>query len=354
MAGVVNCNEFKLLGTGSGSVSLKSGANPTAHDRVFPSTQGAADTVMVNNGSGVMSDLTLNAFAAAITGAIVFAGRLQTDDTTDASNGTDGSLQTDGGLSVVKKAWIGTTLTVIGNVGIGTSNPGARLHAAFSSSGVDDTVPVAALQLQNLDSTVNNNVAIRFLESNGNAIAMVSALDMTHGSASVSVAGSLAFYTKQISIGGVAIERMRIDSSGKIGMGVAPLANMSAGDLVLEGGSLVLKERITPTADTNYGKLYTKTDNKVYFQDGAGTEHEFGMSTSAAQLDIDQSSVTGAVPVLLLDQADESEEMIEFTSTIGTGNAIEAVAAKSLTTTHFIKATITGVGTVYIPCGTIA
>jgi hypothetical protein len=46
-------------------------------------------------------------------------------------------------------------------------------------------------------------------------------------------------------------------------------------DLMLAGdGVLGLKETETPTADTNYGKLYTKNDNKLYFQDGAGTEHE--------------------------------------------------------------------------------
>jgi hypothetical protein len=45
-------------------------------------------------------------------------------------------------------------------------------------------------------------------------------------------------------------------------------------DLTLEGGTLCIKEITTPTADTNYGKIYTKTDNKIYFQDGAGTEHE--------------------------------------------------------------------------------
>jgi len=68
-------------------------------------------------------------------------------------------------------------------------------------------------------------------------------------------------------------EKMRIDASGKVGMGVAPLTNMAAGDLVLEGGSLVLNEITTPTADANYGKIYTKSDNKLYFQDGAGTEY---------------------------------------------------------------------------------
>ena len=48
----------------------------------------------------------------------------------------------------------------------------------------------------------------------------------------------------------------------------------SDGDFVLETGELTLKERATPSADTDYGKVYTKTDNKLYFQDGAGNEHE--------------------------------------------------------------------------------
>ena len=71
-------------------------------------------------------------------------------------------------------------------------------------------------------------------------------------------------------------------------------------------------------------------------------------------LDVQQDSATAAIPTLYLNQADVSEEMIEFTTTIGTGNAIEAIGAKTLTTTHFIKVTIPGGLTRYIPCGTIA
>jgi len=35
-----------------------------------------------------------------------------------------------------------------------------------------------------------------------------------------------------------------------------------------------LVEVSTPTAITDIGQVYTKTDNKLYFQDGAGVEHE--------------------------------------------------------------------------------
>ncbi len=79
-----------------------------------------------------------------------------------------------------------------------------------------------------------------------------------------------------------------------------------------------------------------------------------GTTSISAQLSIDQSGTTTAQPVLLLDQADVSEEMIEFVSTIGVGNAIEAIGAKTLTTTHFIKVTLPGSLTRYFPVGTIA
>ena len=79
-----------------------------------------------------------------------------------------------------------------------------------------------------------------------------------------------------------------------------------------------------------------------------------GTTAPTSKLHIDQLNASGALPVLTLDQGDVSEEMMEFLCTIGTGNAIEAVGGKSLTTTHFIKVTIQGGLTRYIPVGTIA
>jgi len=36
-------------------------------------------------------------------------------------------------------------------------------------------------------------------------------------------------------------------------------------------------ETSTPTAKTNYGAIYCKNDDKLYFQDGAGAEHEVSL-----------------------------------------------------------------------------
>jgi len=79
-----------------------------------------------------------------------------------------------------------------------------------------------------------------------------------------------------------------------------------------------------------------------------------GGAGTLSSLNIDQSSVSGAIPVLILGQADLSEEMIEFVTTIGVGNPVEAVGAKTFTLTHFVKCTIPGGLTRYLQLGTIA
>lgn len=95
-----------------------------------------------------------------------------------------------------------------------------------------------------------------------------------------------------------------------------------------------------------------KTDEITEYTAASGVTVE-GVVLKDGCISADQSSVSGAVPVLVLDQADVSEEMIEFVSTAGVGNAIEAVGGKTLTTTAFIKVTVNG-DTRYIPVGTIA
>ncbi len=44
-------------------------------------------------------------------------------------------------------------------------------------------------------------------------------------------------------------------------------------DVILQSGVLTLKETTTPTPLADHGKIYFKTDNALYAQDGAGAEH---------------------------------------------------------------------------------
>lgn len=48
---------------------------------------------------------------------------------------------------------------------------------------------------------------------------------------------------------------------------------VGASDVVTLEKEITVKEITTPTPVSGYGKIYTKSDNLLYFQDGAGVEH---------------------------------------------------------------------------------
>ena len=63
-------------------------------------------------------------------------------------------------------------------------------------------------------------------------------------------------------------------------------------------GQIIIPEITTPTAEASHGKIYTKTDNEFYFQDGAGTEHRIAVSDYAG---IFADGNAGATTILLVD-----------------------------------------------------
>lgn len=100
-------------------------------------------------------------------------------------------------------------------------------------------------------------------------------------------------------------------------------------------------------AINNYG-LYTLGATRSYL--GAASANQ----TPAAKLHLRQGETGESIPVLHLDQTDVSEPIIEYDTTIGVGNSIEAVGNKLLRITHFIKEKIPGGLIRYSPVGTIS
>lgn len=144
-----------------------------------------------------------------------------------------------------------------GNVGIGTSSPVVPLQIKSTS---------AIIVFEDSVSGINGRIG-----SGDGLVTGGGALDM----AIRTDAGNNILFA----VG--ATEMARINSSGSIGIGTSSLGNMAAGQMMLEGGVLAIKEITTPTADSEYGKWYTKTDNQPYFQDGAGTEKKIESGQNA-------------------------------------------------------------------------
>jgi len=166
------------------------------------------------------------------------------------------------------------------------------------------------------------------------------------GIGTVTPGTKLEIFGDNTATGGLRIKRGSVDLANYTDLvdygGVFYLNNTRATTVLASGRSTYLQ---------NIGSDGTRTNLVIL---GATGDIGIGLKNPTAQLHIDQASTSGAQPVLTLDQADVSEEMIEFITTIGVGNAIEAIGAKTLTATHFIKVTLPGGLTRYIPAGTIA
>ncbi|KKK88311.1 hypothetical protein LCGC14_2744430 [marine sediment metagenome] len=103
-----------------------------------------------------------------------------------------------------------------------------------------------------------------------------------------------------------------------------------SGQVTIETGPLYMKERATPTAKTNYGAIYTKTDNTLYFQDGAATEHKImSVGVDLGEMYINNNAVattieTAAVPIAL--RLFTTGDVDDWTFDAGSTGAITAFA----------------------------
>jgi hypothetical protein len=104
----------------------------------------SSETLTLNLGGSAAMQISGNSAQLA-----TFAGRIITDDTTEATSTTDGSLQTDGGLSVAKSAVIGDDLDLLSDSAI--LSLGAGKDATLTHDGTTG-LTIAATPIS-IDST---------------------------------------------------------------------------------------------------------------------------------------------------------------------------------------------------------
>ena len=147
------------------------------------------------------------------------------------------------------------------NVGIGTSSPSSILSTsgtdttAYSSSSVGGQDSLATLKIQNLTTSANSFASIDF-NTNNNRV--VNRIVSSHGSTTTD--GFLAFVTEG---SGTPAERMRIDSSGRLGIGTTSPSS----ELHIASASPVLTLQDTNSTEP----LLTYID----FKDSGGALHGY-------------------------------------------------------------------------------
>ncbi len=110
-------------------------------------------------------------------------------------------------------------------------------------------------------------------------------------------------------------------------------------DLILTNGVLFFKETTTPTPIADHGALYTKANNELFFQDGAGTEHLLhGDAFSNIWF---HNPVHAGSPVTVTISAQDAFTKIDSFSVVGNEDDLANVVG-SVSTNNLTLSTIAG------------
>jgi hypothetical protein len=231
-------------------------------------------------------------------------------------------------------------ITTSGNVGIGTTAPGGLLEIEKNQNAS------TYLKVTNTDATDGSSRA-RIALTGGTVVQEMQSIAGDGGYFGTTSNHPFNIYTNGNT-------RLTVLAAGNVGIGTtSPDARLSvAQNLSGIGVGTHFSSWYTP--GVSIGSIINAA---VSVADGGaaiplilqsnGGNVGIGTTAPTAKTHIDQSSTTGAIPVLTLDQADLSEEFIEFVGTVGAGNSIDTAAIG----TYYgkVRVTVAGVGYKYIP-----
>jgi hypothetical protein len=172
------------------------------------------------------------------------------------------------------------TINASGNVGIGTTSPGASLHINTSNADV--------LRVQNMTGGVGNKAGIDFVTYNGTGkVARIDAIDQGGYN------GDMAFYTDGDNVNNSnVVERMRITSAGNIGVGTA--APSVKFDVIGSGAAntdLRVNGRIQTGDASNFGGMWVSSTLPMFI--GQTNSNSLGLYNNGWRLIADNNGNVG-------------------------------------------------------------
>ena len=268
----VDLNGNELILDADADTSITSDTDDTIHIKIA----GADDFTFTANTLTAESGSTIAAQALTAT-TVTASGIVKTDDATDAPSTTDGSLQTDGGLSVVKDAVFGDDIKLLSDASVihfGANSEVTLTHSHDSgillkhTATADDKPINLVLQTGETDMAANDVIGkISFQapdEGTGTDAILISAAIQAKAEgdhSSSSNATSLEFMTGASE---AATAKVRITSAGHL----VPTA-----DDTYDLGSGSLQWRDIYTGDINLNNTKTR-DNEVDGTRGSWTIQE--------------------------------------------------------------------------------
>ena len=244
-----NSEVLRITESGSGDVTIKLETN-------------AKDLIFTDNGDAEGFRILDAAAGVNVAGAITAGGIIKTDDNTNATSTTDGSLQTDGGLSVVLDAIFGDDVSLLTDsavLNLGAGNDVSVTHDGTTGGTITGT-PMAYETLGGgaLANDTHGGVVIEFLAGESLAVGDWVYMSTVDGRVSKADSNDTADDGHYPAIG------VAVSAQGSAGSAVKVLthgvyndSNGFGGDLT-EGKQLFLSETagtVTATAPSDDGDI---------------------------------------------------------------------------------------------------